>query len=196
MRIQRMRLCLQWCDLIVKYRRGKYEELPDTPPRVQLVSPGSTMSIYRGTGLHKERDKPTTTYNLGGMAKHRKDVQSAIQNIRTPPSMNEQRSGCNRNLATQSGAQLLSFKNTLHPDNKLQTVVWRAAPHNSQHLFRKHSSCKVMSCVLSHVRLCQIRRSHSKAKQCEVTTDVDKKSVNTSHYDVMMCTDFKEGKSI
>uniref|UniRef100_A0A8C5PPV9 Gypsy retrotransposon integrase-like protein 1 n=1 Tax=Leptobrachium leishanense TaxID=445787 RepID=A0A8C5PPV9_9ANUR len=36
MRIQRMRLRLQWYDLTVKYRRGKDMELPDTLSRAQL----------------------------------------------------------------------------------------------------------------------------------------------------------------
>jgi hypothetical protein len=36
MRIQRMRLCLQWYDLTVKYRRVKDMELPDTLSRAQL----------------------------------------------------------------------------------------------------------------------------------------------------------------
>lgn len=36
MRIQRMRLRLQWYDLTIKYRRGKDMELPDTLSRAQL----------------------------------------------------------------------------------------------------------------------------------------------------------------
>lgn len=37
MRIQRMRLCMQWYDLTVKYRKEKDMELPDTVSRAQMT---------------------------------------------------------------------------------------------------------------------------------------------------------------
>ena len=43
MRLQRMRLRLQWYDLTVKYRRGKDMELPDTLSRAQLSENTSEM---------------------------------------------------------------------------------------------------------------------------------------------------------
>ena len=70
MRIQRMRLRLQWYDLTVKYRRGKDMELPDTLSRAQLsentpemdglecismLNFVSVSEIYRTTSTHKRR---------------------------------------------------------------------------------------------------------------------------------------------
>ncbi|KAG7526399.1 hypothetical protein JOB18_039748 [Solea senegalensis] len=46
MRIQRMRLRLQWYDITVKYRKGKDMELPDTLSRAQLAD-----SVPEAAGL-------------------------------------------------------------------------------------------------------------------------------------------------
>ncbi|KAJ8366207.1 hypothetical protein SKAU_G00150380 [Synaphobranchus kaupii] len=96
MRIQRMRLSLQWYDIAVKYRRGKDMELPDTLSRAQLpdntpeagsIESVSMLNFVSVTDERYAELQECTKEELGllqqtiqqGWPDDRRDVQTPVQ---------------------------------------------------------------------------------------------------------------------